>query len=64
MRCHEPPVHAVASGVLAEVDAQIPEVLQILRLRVDVEKRVELPRPAVPHLEMLEAGQPFHNEPW
>ena len=55
VRCHEPPPELVARGILAEVDAQIPDVLEILRLRVDVEERLELLRPAAPHLQALEA---------
>ena len=55
VRCHDPPADAVASGVLAEIDAKIPEVVEILKLRIDIEQRVELLRPAVPHLQALEA---------
>ena len=55
VRCHEPPAEWVTRGILAEVDARIPEVLEILHLRVDVQERLELLRPTAPNLQALEA---------
>ena len=55
VRCHEPPAELVARGIFAEVDARVPEVIEILRLEVDVRERLELLRPAARGLEALEA---------
>ena len=55
VHCHEPPTELIARGVLAEIDARIPEVLEILRLHVDVRERLELLRPAAPGSDALEA---------
>ena len=55
VRCHEPPPELVARGILAEVDARIPEVIEILRLEIDLQERLELIGPTARGLEALEA---------
>lgn len=52
--CYEPPADVVPAQTLAEIDGKIPQLLDVLRLRVDVGQRVELLRAEVKNLQAIE----------
>jgi len=55
VQCYEPPPDVVPEAVKAEVEAKLPELIELLNARVGLEQTFERVRAACPDLRAVEA---------